>query len=139
MRCDLQEVYGVDIDGLEDGTLSWVRAAVLTSGLAPGCRLSKTWSQETHFIADQVDLLIRLNWLQGLATATALDKKDQKILKRPPAVLPRPGVEKKKPKFTDPAKLKEMLRLSHVTEGAQAAAVAAEQNKTAVIDALKRI
>lgn len=85
--------------------------ADLTVGLPPGSRIHETWDQQTHLAADAVDLLNRQVWLQQIATAVALDKKDRKVLKSPPALLDRPGIKRKKekPKFTDTKELKRLL------------------------------
>jgi len=42
-------------------------------------------------MASMIDLLTRTTWLQGMATAAALDKKDRKLLKKPPPPMERPG------------------------------------------------
>lgn len=129
------------MSGLDDGTSSWVDAADYTAGLRPGARIHEGWSQEQHLLADQVDLLVRLNWLQGLATSAALGKKDRKVLNKPPKVLDRPGVEKPKPKFTDPKDLKKLLSLKHITDQmkARAEAEAARDNPKAWTQVLKNV
>lgn len=112
LRCDLQEVYGVDLDDLFRKRLSWVRAAELTAGLRPGSRIHKDWSQEEHLLADQVDLLARSTWLQGIATSAAIGKKGRKALNKPPRPITRPGVDQKKTpkKFTETKDLMILLR-----------------------------
>lgn len=111
LRCDLQSEYDIDLDDLFKKKLSWARVAELTAGLPPGSRIHEGWGQQTHFLADQVDLLNRIMWLQQIATTVALDKKDRKILKKPPKLLERPGVEhrKEKPVFTDTKDVIKML------------------------------
>lgn len=110
LRCDLREAYGINLDDLFKGRLSWADVAELTAGLRPGSRIHKSWSQEEHLLADQVDLMTRLVWLQGLATSASLDKRDKKLLNKPPRLLDRPGeIHKEKLVFTKAEDLKSLL------------------------------
>lgn len=85
----------------------------MTAGLRTGSRITKDWSQSEHLLADQVDLLTRLVWLNYF-TVQGIVQKASRYLKKPPEMLPRPKEQAKKaePKrFATIDELRQVMRV----------------------------
>lgn len=71
--------------------MDFLELLIYTSQLRVGSRISGTWSQAEHLLADQVDLLNHIRWTNTIGASAWVS--DEKVFKNPPEPLERPGVE----------------------------------------------